>query len=139
MSKHNVPDTRLGRLYAEHIRFIIEKNVPGLLAQYAPDCLLISSLTPDKAPLYVRGHAELEGFFRSRIFTLADLDSTIAFWAEDRRPDGDEVLMMVEAIRARTTEGQELTCRFYDNWYLRGGKIAVHFAGTVQYPDGSIA
>jgi hypothetical protein len=26
---------------------------------------------------------------------------------------------------------------FYDNWVLRDGKIAVHFAGVVRYPDGS--
>jgi hypothetical protein len=139
MSAHKVPDTRLGRLYGEHIDFITHKNVQGLLAQYTPDCLLVSSLTPDHSPLYVHGRKELEEFFRSRIFTLADLDSSIAFWAEDRLPGGDEMLMIVEAIRARTTGGEELTCRFYDNWYLRDGKIAVHYAGTVQYPDGSVA
>jgi hypothetical protein len=139
MSTHSVPDTRLGRLYGEHIDCIMRKDVAGLLGQYTPDCLLVSSLTPDKKPLYVHGRKELEEFFRGRIFTLEDLDSSIAFWAEDRLPSGDEMLMIVEAIKAKTTDGQELTCRFYDNWYLKDGKIAVHYAGTVQYPDGSVA
>ena len=79
--KKNVPDSPLGKLYNEHIDFIIAHNVEGLLNQYAPDCVLISSMTPDKQPLYVRGHKELEEFFRSRIFTLKDLTTDIAFWA----------------------------------------------------------
>jgi len=29
--------------------------------------------------------------------------------------------------------------RFADSWYLENGKIKVHFAGMVQYPDGSLA
>ena len=67
------PDSPLGKLYKEHISFILAKNVDGLLNQYAPDCLLISTLTDDRQPLYVRGHKELEEFFRSRIFRLQDL------------------------------------------------------------------
>jgi hypothetical protein len=137
--KKGVPDSRLGKLYTEHIDFIIARNVNGLLNQYAPDCLMISSFTPDKSPLYVRGHKELEAFFRERIFGLEELSTSIAFWGEDKRPDGDEVLMIVEAIEAKTTDGQSMKCRFYDNWYLKNGKIAVHYAGTVQYPDGSVA
>ena len=29
--------------------------------------------------------------------------------------------------------------RFADSWVLRGGRIAIHFAGMTQYPDGSVA
>jgi hypothetical protein len=29
--------------------------------------------------------------------------------------------------------------RFADSWVLRDGKIAVHFAGMTQYPDGAVA
>jgi hypothetical protein len=29
--------------------------------------------------------------------------------------------------------------RFGDSWVLRDGRIAIHFAGMVQYPDGSLA
>jgi hypothetical protein len=29
--------------------------------------------------------------------------------------------------------------RFADSWVLRDGKIAIHFAGMVQHPDGSLA
>ena len=59
------PDSPLGKLYKEHIGFILSKNVDGLLNQYTQDCLLISTLTDDRQPLYVRGHKELEEFFRS--------------------------------------------------------------------------
>lgn len=131
----NVPDTDRGKLYIEHIEFILSKNVEGLLDQYAEDCLLISTLTDDKKPLYVRGHKELEDFFRSRIFSLADLTTEIAQWAET-----PNILMMVEAISFEGTDGSTGSCRFYDNWVLdENGKIKIHFAGVVQYPDGSIA
>lgn len=133
--KKNVPDSRLGRLYNEHIDFILAHDVDGLLSQYAPDCLLISSLTENKQPLYVRGHKELEEFFRSRIFTLKDLTTEITYWAET-----ENTLMMVEAIEFEGMDGGKGTCRFYDNWVLdENGRIKIHFAGTVQYPDGSIA
>jgi nuclear transport factor 2 (NTF2) superfamily protein len=133
--KKNVPDSALGRLYNEHIDFILAKNVDGLLGQYAEDCLLISTLTDDKKPLYVRGHKELEEFFRSRIFSLADLSTEIAQWAET-----PNTLMVVEAIDFEGTDGSKGRCRFYDNWVLdEDGKIKIHFAGVVQYPDGSIA
>jgi hypothetical protein len=29
--------------------------------------------------------------------------------------------------------------RFADSWVLENGRIKLHFAGMVQYPDGSIA
>ena len=29
--------------------------------------------------------------------------------------------------------------RFADSWVLREGKIAIHFAGMVEYPDGSLS
>jgi ketosteroid isomerase-like protein len=132
--KENVPNTPLGKMYEEHIGFIRAHNVDGLLNQYADNCLLISTMTPDQRPLYVRGHAELEKFFRERIFGLAKLEVELAQWAET--PDR---LMIVENITAETTDGQPLNCRFYDNWYLVNGKIDTHFAGVVQYPDGSFA
>jgi hypothetical protein len=121
-------------MYAEHIGFIRAHNVDGLLNQYADDCLLISTMTPDHRPLYVRGHAELEKFFRERIFALAKLEVTLAQWAET-----PERLMIVENISAETTDGVPFTCRFYDNWYLKNGKIDTHFAGVVQYTDGKFA
>ena len=132
--KEAVPNTPLGRLYGEHIDFIIAKNVAGLLNQYADDCLLISTLTEDKKPIYIRGKKQLKEFFEGRIFGLENLDVTIANWAET-----ENTLMIVEAIQARTTDHVSMQCRFYDNWVLKDGKIAIHFAGVVQYPDGSIA
>jgi ketosteroid isomerase-like protein len=131
--KENVPDSPLGKMYEEHIGFIRAHNVQGLLDQYAPDCLMISTMTPDQRPLYVRGHAELQKFFEERIFALNKLEITLAQWAET--PD---CLMIVENLEAETADGP-FSCRFYDNWALRNGKIAIHFAGVVQYPDGKFA
>lgn len=129
-----LPETPMSKLYKEHIGFILAKNVDGLLGQYAEDCVLISTLTEDRKPLYVRGHKELEEFFRSRIFSLEDIECTLTQWAED-----DNLLMMVEEIKATGTDGSVSTMRFYDNWYLRDGKIAIHFAGVIRYPDGTYA
>ncbi len=132
--KENVPDSPLGRMYEQHIQFIRDHSVEGLLNQYTEDCLLISTMTPDHRPLYIRGHAELKKFFEERIFALLKLEVVLAQWAET--PD---VLMMVENISAEATDGSSFSCRFYDNWVIRGGKIAIHFAGVVQYPDGKFA
>jgi hypothetical protein len=33
----------------------------------------------------------------------------------------------------------EARMRFADSWVLRDGKIAIHFAGMVQHPDGSLS
>ena len=46
--------------------------------------------------------------------------------------------MITEQITMRTRDGTS-HMRFADSWVLRGGRIAIHFAGMVQYPDGSLA
>jgi len=46
--------------------------------------------------------------------------------------------MIVEAITMKTQDGEQ-KMRFADSWVLRNGKIAIHFAGMTQYPDGTIA
>jgi hypothetical protein len=46
--------------------------------------------------------------------------------------------MIVEAIEITTDQGTA-KMRFADSWVLKGGKIAIHFAGMTQYPDGSVA
>ena len=46
--------------------------------------------------------------------------------------------MVVEGIKM-TAGGQEANMRFADSWVLRDGRIAIHFAGMVQYSDGSLA
>jgi hypothetical protein len=47
-------------------------------------------------------------------------------------------LMVTEKISLKTAQGTA-NMRFADSWYLENGKIKVHFAGMVQYPDGSLA
>lgn len=128
----NVPASKLGQLYEEHIRLILAKDIEGILEQYTEDALLISSF--EKKPLYFRGRDQLREHFQG-ILGIAGLESQIAFWAESENP---ETLMVVEAITMQTDDG-EANMRFADNWVLRDGKIAIHFAGMVQYPDGSLA
>ena len=128
----NVPDTKLGRMYREHIQLILDKNIDALLDQYTDDCLLISSFM--KKPLYYQGKTELREHMQG-ILGIEGLETDIAFWAETAEP---ETLMIVEAI-TMTAGGQEAKMRFADSWVLRDGKIAIHFAGMTQYPDGTVA
>jgi ketosteroid isomerase-like protein len=128
----NVPDTPLGRMYRQHIQHILDKDVESLLGQYTDDALLLSSFT--KQPLYYRGHEQLREHMQG-ILSIQDLDSDIVFWAETEDP---QTLMIVEAITMKTPDG-EAKMRFADSWVLRNGKIAIHFAGMTQYPDGTVA
>jgi ketosteroid isomerase-like protein len=126
------PNTPLGKMYNEHIRLILEKDIEGILNQYTEDAVLISSF--EKKPLYFRGRQELREHFKG-ILGIEGLKVDIAFWAETENP---QTLMIVEAIKLRTATG-EASMRFADSWVLHDGKIAIHFAGMVQYPDGSLA
>jgi ketosteroid isomerase-like protein len=128
----NVPDTPLGRMYRQHIEFILNKDIESLLDQYTDDALLISSFT--KKPLYFRGRDQLREH-QQAILGIQGLETEIAFWAESDNP---QTLMIVEAITVQTANG-EAKMRFADSWVLRDGKIAIHFAGMTQYPDGSVA
>jgi ketosteroid isomerase-like protein len=119
-------------MYEEHIRLILEKNIEGILDQYTDDAVLISSF--EKKPLYIRGREELRKHFQG-ILAIEGLESRIAFWGETQNPD---TLMVVESIAMQTTGGVA-NMRFADSWVLKNGRIAIHFAGMVQYPDGSLA
>ncbi len=126
----NVPDTKLGRLYRAHIDFILKKDIQSLLDQYTDDCLLISSFL--KKPLYYRGKKELNEHMQG-ILGIEGLKTSIRFWAET-----EDTLMVTEDITL-TAGGQEAKMIFADSWVLRDGKIAIHFAGMVQHPDGSLS
>ncbi len=128
----NVPDTKLGQMYREHIGYIKDKNIEALLDQYTDDCLLISSFM--KKPLYYRGRDQLREHMQG-ILGIEGLDSEIVFWAET---DDPQTLMITEQI-TMTAGGEKSEMRFADSWVLRDGKIAIHFAGMVQYPDGSLS
>ena len=129
----NIPSSKLGSLDKDHIKLILDKDINGLLDQYADDGLLISSF--EKTPKYFRGRKELEVHFQG-ILGIQGLDTEIAFWAETENPT---TLMIVEAITMQTPDG-EAKMRFADSWVLNDeGRIQIHFAGMTQYPDGSIA
>ena len=128
----NIPDTPLGRMYRQHIQFILDKNIDGLLNQYTDDCLLISSFM--KKPLVYQGKQQLREHMQG-ILGIDGLDTQVVFWGETESP---QTLMITEQIQMHTDEG-DAKMRFADSWVLRDGKIAIHFAGMVQYPDGSLA
>ena len=128
----NVPDSQLGRMYREHIQHILDKNIDALLDQYTDDALLISSFM--KTPQIYKGREEVKEHMQG-ILGIDGLESDIVFWAETEDP---ETLMITEQITMTTQDGVS-QMRFADSWVLRDGKIAIHFAGMVQHPDGSLA
>lgn len=128
----NVPDTKLGQMYRDHIQMILDKDIEGLLNQYTENAVLISSF--EKTPKYFRGRGELREHFKG-ILGIEGLDTDIAFWAETEDPT---TLMIVEAITLQTPDG-EAKMRFADSWVIENGQIAIHFAGMTQYPDGTVA
>ena len=128
----NVPDTALGRLYREHIQLILDKDIEALLDQYTDDCLLISSFM--KTPVVYQGRERLREHMQG-ILGIEGLETEIVFWGETEDP---QTLMITEKI-TMTVGGATSEMRFADSWVLRDGKIAIHFAGMVQYPDGSLA
>ncbi|MEN9270145.1 MAG: nuclear transport factor 2 family protein [Thermostichales cyanobacterium HHBFW_bins_127] len=128
----NVPDTTLGRLYKEHIQLILDKNIEALLDQYTDDALLISSFM--KTPKYYKGREQLREHMQG-ILGIEDLETEIHFWAETEDP---QTLMVTEIIHM-TAGGNKMTMRFADSWVLENGKIKIHFAGMVKYPDGTLA
>ena len=128
----NVPNTPLGRMYRQHIQFILDKNINALLDQYTDDCLLISSFM--KKPQIYKGKEQLREHMQG-ILGIDGLETDIVFWGETETP---QTLMITEQITMHTKDG-DAHMRFADSWVLRDGKIAIHFAGMVQYPDGSLS
>lgn len=128
----NIPDTPLGRLYRTHIGLVKAKDIEALLAQYTEDCVLISSFA--KTPKVYRGHSQLREHMQG-IMNIDGLETEVVFWGETENP---QTLMVTEQI-TMTVQGEKSSMRFADSWVLRDGKIAIHFAGMVQYPDGSLA
>lgn len=128
----NVPDSPLGNMYREHIRLILDKNIEALLDQYTDDALLISSFS--KAPVIYKGRDQIKEHMQG-ILGIDGLETDIVFWAETEDP---QTLMITEQITMKFGE-ETANMRFADSWVLKDGKIAIHFAGMVQHPDGSLA
>jgi ketosteroid isomerase-like protein len=128
----NVPDTKLGRMYREHIQLILAKNIEALLDQYTDDAILISSFM--KKPIVYKGRDQLREHMQG-ILGIDGLETEIVFWGET---DDPQTLMITEQITMQTKDGTA-NMRFADSWVLRDGKIAIHFAGMVQHPDGTLS
>ena len=128
----NVPESKLGNMYREHIQLILDKNIEALLDQYTDDALLISSFM--KTPLVYQGRERIKEHMQG-ILGIDGLETEIIFWSETESP---ETLMITEQITMTAKDGVA-SMRFADSWVLKDGKIAIHFAGMVQHPDGSLA
>ena len=128
----NIPDTKLGKMYTEHIQHILDKNIEALLDQYTDDALLISSFS--KSPVIYQGREQVKEHMQG-ILGIDGLETEIVFWAETENP---QTLMITEQI-TMTTGNEKSEMRFADSWVLKDGKIAIHFAGMVQHPDGTLA
>ncbi len=128
----NVPDTKFGRMYEAHINFIHKKNIEGLLDQYSDDALLISSF--EKIPKLFKGREQIRTHLEG-IMGIDDLQTEVVFWSDTEKPD---TVMVTEKI-SMTINGEVSEMRFADSWVIEDGKISIHFAGMVQYPDGSLA
>src|SRR3989337_664663 len=105
----NVPDTKLGRMYREHIQHILDKNIEALLDQYTDDALLISSFM--KTPKYYKGRAQLREHMQG-ILGIEGLETEIVFWAES---DDPQTLMVTEKIALKTPNATA-NMRFADSW-----------------------
>src|SRR5205823_14290635 len=121
----NVPDTALGRMYRQHIQYILDKNIEALLDQYTDDALLISSFM--KKPLYYRGRAQLREHMHG-ILGIDALESDIVFWAETDNP---QTIMITDQITMKTAQ-VEARMRSADRGVLRDVKNAIQFAGLDQ-------
>jgi SnoaL-like domain len=128
----NVPDSPLGNMYREHIQLILDKNIEALLDQYTDDALLISSFS--KAPVIYKGRDQIREHMQG-ILGIDGLETDIVFWAETQDP---QTLMITEQITMKFGN-DTANMRFADSWVLKDGKIAIHFAGMVQHPDGTLA
>jgi hypothetical protein len=93
---------------------------------------LISSFS--KNPQYYKGRDEIREHMQG-ILGIDGLETDIVFWAET---DDPQTLMITEQITMQLGD-DEAEMRFADSWVLRDGRIAIHFAGMVQHPDGSLA
>lgn len=136
----NVPTTPIGDMYRKHIQMILDKDIDGLLDQYAEDAVLISSF--EKTPKIFRGRTELREHFNG-ILGIEGLKDDVGFWGEfDGKPTGHieglSLLMITEGIEL-SAGSETAKMRFADSWVLRDGRIMIHFAGMVQYTDGSLS
>lgn len=128
----NVPDSKLGNMYRQHIELILKKDIENLLNQYTNDAILISSFT--KKPQIYRGREQIRAHMQG-ILGIDDMETEVVFWSETENPD---TLMITEQITMHSGN-QESSMRFADSWVLRDGRIMIHFAGMVQHPDGTLA
>ncbi len=126
----NRPDSPLARLYDYRIRSILEGNIRAVVDLYSERGVLINAANPDEPePLYVAGHEALRKFFEARAGSIASVRTRFLQWAEGKR-----TLMAIARAKFTFKDGSSASVLLHDSWYLKKGKIAVHFVGAIREP-----
>jgi len=105
-------------LYDRQIRFILDKDVDGLIdTNYAADAELVSFGN------VVKGNAALKEYFRGYVAMLGDL----VIESTDKFVETDDAVFFEATVRSALGRA-----RVYDAFVLRDGRIAVHFTGVMS-------
>ncbi len=104
-------------LYDRQIRFLLDKDVDGLIdTNYAADATLISFTN------VVKGREALKEYFRGYLEMLGDLEVE----STDNFAETDEGVFFEATVRSALGRA-----RVYDAFAIKEGKIAVHFTGVM--------
>ena len=109
--------TRGRELYDRQIKFLVDKDVDGLIdTNYAPDAELISFHT------VVKGREALRTYFHGYLEMLGD----IVVESTDKFAETDDAIFFEATVRSALGR-----VRVYDAWVLRDGQITHHFTGVM--------
>jgi ketosteroid isomerase-like protein len=104
-------------LYDRQIRFLIDKDVDGLVeTNYTPDAELISFQN------VVKGREALRTYFRGYVEMLGD----IVVESTDKFAEADDAIFFEATVSSKLGRA-----RVYDAWVLRDGQISHHFTGVM--------
>jgi hypothetical protein len=106
------------QLYERQIRFLLDKDVDGLIeTNYTADATLVSFAN------VVKGEAALKAYFRGYVEMLGDLvvEST------DKFVETENAVFFEATVRSALGR-----VRVYDAFALRDGKIDIHFTGVMD-------
>ena len=109
--------TRGRELYDRQIKFLVDKDVDGLIdTNYAPDAELVSFQA------VVKGREALRTYFRGYLEMLGD----IVVESTDKFTESDDAVFFEATVSSALGRA-----RVYDAWVLRDGQITHHFTGVM--------
>ena len=114
----NVPSTKLGEMYREHIQLILDKNIDALLDQYTDDCVLISSFM--KKPVVYRGKAELREMWNAVRARYSELRCEVPIIVAE----GDKAAAFVRVFFRKSINQRMVQFDIAGFYTLRDGKIS---------------